>query len=371
MKIFVINPGSTSTKFSLYKGETPVWNTTVHHPADELAAFAHPNDQLQYRNDAMHRAIAEAGLDTDFDAVIGRGGLLRPTPGGVYEVDDLIKHDLINAKMEHVCNLGALLADILAKECGCRSFIADPEVVDEFMPEARLCGIPEIERRSVFHALNGKAVARRYAREIERDYNELNLIVVHMGGGISVAAHRMGKVVDVNNALNGDGPFSPERAGTIPADQFAELCFSGKYTLREVKNMLNGRGGLAAHLGTNDVRLIEEKALAGEEPFKSVLEGMLYTTAREIGARSVALRGKVDAIIITGGIAHSRYCVDRLIDWAGFIGPVVVRPGEDEMGSLAFNAYGALTGDLPIITYDPDGTRCHQKAEAEAEATIA
>ena len=349
MKIFVINPGSTSTKFSVSDGQAMIWNTTVHHPADELAGFNHPNEQLDYRNRAMHRAIEEAGLDiSEFDAVIGRGGLLRPTPGGVYEVDEYIIHDLVHAEMEHVCNLGALLADILAKEAGCRSFIADPEVVDEFMPEARLSGLPMLERRSVFHALNGKAVARLYAREIGRRYDELNLIVVHMGGGISVAAHRMGKVVDVNNALNGDGPYAPERAGTLPADQFAELCFSGKYTLREIKKMINGRGGLAAHLGTNDTRLIEQKALAGEEPYKGVLEGMLYGTAREIGARSVALRGKVDAIIITGGIAHSKYCVDRIVEWAGFIGPVVVRPGEDEMFSLAFNAACALTGELPI-----------------------
>lgn len=368
MKIFVINPGSTSTKFSLYENETEIWKTTVHHPAEELIAFHHPNEQLEYRNNAMHRAIAEAGIPMEFDAVIGRGGLLRPTPGGVYEVDDLIKHDLIHAEMEHVCNLGALLADDLAKECGCRSFIADPEVVDEFMPEARYSGLPQIERRSVFHALNGKAVARRYAKSIDRPYDELNLIVVHMGGGISVAAHRRGKVVDVNNALNGDGPFSPERAGTIPADQFAELCFSGKYTLREVKKMLNGRGGLAAHLGTNDARLIEDKALAGEEPYRSVLNAMIYAVAKEVGSRSVALRGKVDAIIITGGIAHSKYIVDQLVDWAGFIAPVVIRPGEDEMGSLAYNAYCALTGELPISVYDPDGTRVKECVEAEAMA---
>lgn len=357
MKIFVINPGSTSTKFSLYENENEVWKTTVHHPAEELATFRHANDQLDYRDQAMHRAIAEAGLPLNFDAVIGRGGLLRPTPSGVYEVDDLIKHDLIHAKMEHVCNLGALLADNLAKECGCRSFIADPEVVDEFMPEARFSGIPEIERRSVFHALNGKAVARRYAKSIHRPYDELNLIVVHMGGGISVAAHRRGKVVDVNNALDGDGPIAPERAGTIPATQFAELCFSGKYTLHEIKKMLNGRGGLAAHLGINDMRIIEERALNGDEQANALLNAMIYSVAKEIGSRAVALRGKVDAIIMTGGIAHSRYIVDKIVDWAGFIAPIVMRPGEDEMGSLAYNAYAALTGELPISVYDPDGTR--------------
>lgn len=372
-RIFVINPGSTSTKFSVYEDETPVWNLSVHHPADELAQFRHANDQLDYRDAAMHRAIAEAGIDTNFDAVIGRGGLLRPTPGGVYEVDELIKHDLIHAEMEHVCNLGGLLAENLAREVGCKAYIADPEVVDEFMPEARLSGIPEINRRSVFHALNGKAVARRCSKELGRPYDQLNLIVVHMGGGISVAAHRMGRVVDTNNALNGDGPFSPERAGTIPGDQFAELCYSGKYTLYEIKKMLNGRGGLSAHLGTNDTRFIEDKAIAGEEPYRSVLDAMLYGVAKEIGARSIALRGKVDAIIITGGIAHSKYCVNKIVDWAGFIGPVIVRPGEDEMWALAFNAYGALTGELPVRKYDPDGLLSEEEksGRARCEAKVA
>lgn len=353
MKIFVINPGSTSTKLAIYHDDQEVWRTTLHHPGKELEQFDHPNDQLDYRTQLVYKALKESGHPIEFDAVIGRGGLLRPTPGGVYAVDDLVKHDLIHAKQEHVCNLGALIADIIAAECGCPALIADPEVVDEFMPESRLSGIPEINRHSIFHALNSKSVSRIYAKSIGRKYEELNLIVVHLGGGISVGAHRLGKVVDVNNALNGDGPFSPERAGTVPADQLAELCYSGKYTLREIKNMLNGKGGLLAHLGSNDMKDIASRAEAGEEPYKSVLDSMLYSVAREVGARSVALRGKVDAIIITGGIAHSAYCVDKLRYWVDFIGPIVVRPGEDEVSSLAYNALGALTGELPVQRYNP------------------
>ncbi|MCM1111229.1 MAG: butyrate kinase [Clostridium sp.] len=351
MKIFVINPGSTSTKFALYDGDRELWKHTTLHPVDELAHFLHPNEQFEYRRKAMYDAIREAQIPPEFDAVIGRGGLLKPTPGGVYEVDELIRRDLVNAEMEHVCNLGGLLAEDLASQCGSRAFIADPEVVDEFMPEARLSGLPELPRHSIFHALNSKAASRQYAASIGRRYEDLDLIVVHMGGGISVGAHRHGRVIDVNNALNGDGPFSPERAGTLPADQFAELCFSGKYTLREIKKMINGRGGLAAHLGLNDVRQIAERAEAGEEPYRSVLDAMIYSVAREVGARYVSLRGHVDAIIVTGGIAYSRYCVDRLKEWIDYLAPIVVRPGEDEVQSLAYNAMCALTGQLPIQKY--------------------
>ena len=353
MKIFVINPGSTSTKVALYDGSKRLWEDNTHHPVEEIAHFAHVNEQLEYREATVRRMLADAGIPVEFDAVIARGGLLQPTPGGVYRVTDLVKNDLLYARMEHACNLGAIIADNLAGECGCPAFIADPEVVDEFMPESRYTGIPGITRHSIFHALNSKAVSRRYSEAVGRPYDELNLIVAHLGGGISVGAHCHGKVVDVNNALNGDGPFSPERAGTIPADQFAELCFSGKYTLRQVKKMLNGKGGLAALLGCTDMIEITRRAEAGEEPYKGVIDSMIYTVAKEIGSRAVALRGCVDAIILTGGIAHSRYVVDKLKGWISWIGPIIELPGEDEMGSLAYNAVGALSGKLPIQTYAP------------------
>ena len=354
MKIFVINPGSTSTKLALYENEKQVWTGGAHHPVDDLAKFHHINEQYEYRKEFVHRMLAEAGIPIQFDAVIARGGLLKPTPGGVYAINEQMKHDLIHAQMEHACNLGALIADELAKECNCPAYIADPEVVDERMPEAKLTGIPEIQRISIFHALNSKAVSRRYAASIGKHYEDLNLIVIHLGGGISVGAHLKGKVIDVNNALNGDGPFSPERAGTVPADQLAELCFSGKYTLRQIKMMLNGGGGLAAHLGENDMITIASKAERGVEPYKKVLDAMLYTVAKEAGARYVALRGKVDAIIITGGIAHSDYCIKTLRSWIDCLGNIVLMPGEDEMGSLAYNALGALKGELSLQVYQPE-----------------
>ena len=321
---------------------------------DELAKFHHINEQYEYRKEFVHRMLAEAGIPIQFDAVIARGGLLKPTPGGVYAINEQMKHDLIHAQMEHACNLGALIADELAHECNCPAYIADPEVVDERMPEAKMTGIPEIQRISIFHALNSKAVSRRYAASIGKHYEDLNLIVIHLGGGISVGAHLKGKVIDVNNALNGDGPFSPERAGTVPADQLAELCFSGKYNLRQIKKMLNGGGGLAAHLGENDMITIASKAERGEQPYKEVLDAMLYTVAKEAGARYVALRGLVDAIIITGGIAHSSYCVGVIRSWIDCLGKIVLMPGEDEMGSLAYNALGALKGELPLQVNQPE-----------------
>lgn len=354
MKIFVINPGSTSTKVALFDDEKTVWAAGAHHPAAELAAFHHAIEQYEYRRDFILRLLAEAGIPLDFDAVIARGGLLKPTPGGVYAINEQMKYDLVHARMEHACNLGALIADEIARQCHCPAYIADPEVVDELQPVARFTGIPEIERISIFHALNSKAVSRRYAASIGQHYEELNLIVVHLGGGISVGAHCKGRVIDVNNALNGDGPFSPERAGTMPGDQLAELCFSGKYTLKQVKKLLNGKGGLTAHLGTNDVVTIARKASEGEEPYKGVLDSMLYTVAKQVGAMYVTLRGRVDAIILTGGIAHSDYCVAGLKEQIDYLAPVVLMPGEDEMGSLAYNALGALRGELPLQVYRPE-----------------
>lgn len=323
----------------------------AHHPVGELAAFGHVNEQYEYRKNFIIRQLEKGGIEPRFDAVIARGGLLRPTGGGVYAVNGLMKHDLLNAAHEHACNLGALIADELAGQCGCPAYIADPEVVDELQPVARLTGIPGIERRSIFHALNSKAVSRRYAASAGRRYEDMNLIVAHLGGGISVGAHRKGLVVDVNNALDGEGPFSPERAGTVPAMQFAELCFSGKYTLRQVKQMLNGKGGLAAYLGNNDMITVSRKAEDGEEPYRTVLDAMLYTVAKQIGAMHVTLLGQTDAIILTGGIAYSKYCVGILRRQTEFLAPVVVMPGEDEMGALAANALGALRGELPLIEY--------------------
>lgn len=351
MKIFVINPGSTSTKLAVYENEKSVWMTGAHHPVSELAAFHHISDQYEYRRDFILKCLEEAGIELKFDAVIGRGGLLKPLKGGVYAVNDKMKHDLIHAQMEHACNLGALIADEIAVRCSCPAYIADPVVVDELCPEARFTGIPGMERKSVFHALNQKAVARRYAASIGRKYEDLNLIVVHLGGGISIGAHRKGKVIDVNNALDGEGPFSTERAGTLPAGQLVAMCFSGEYTQKQIKQMISGRGGLTAYLGTNDMITISRNVEEGDEHAKNVVDAMLYTIAKQIGAMHVALVGKVDAIIFTGGIAYDTYCTDRLKAQVEYIAPVVICPGEDEMGSLAYNALGALRGTLPLLEY--------------------
>lgn len=351
MKIFVINPGSTSTKIAIYDNEKPSWMAGAHHPVSELATFNHVNEQYEYRKKFILERLEKDNIPLKFDAVIARGGLLKPTCGGVYPINETMKYDLWHAEMEHACNLGALIADDIAVISGCPAFIADPEVVDEMQDKARLSGIPEIDRKSVFHALNSKAVSRRYARSCGKKYEDLNLIVVHLGGGISVGAHRKGRVIDVNNALNGEGPFSPERAGTIPALQFAELCFSGKYTLTNIKQLLNGKGGLIAHLGSNDMISISRNAEEGKEPDKQVLDAMLYTVAKQIGAMYVSLLGKVDAIILTGGIAYSEYCVANIREQIDYLAPIVMMPGEDEMGSLAYNALAALRGDLPLQVY--------------------
>ena len=353
MKILVINPGSTSTKLAVYDENGPLWKDSVSHPAKELAAFHHINEQYGYRCSHVRETLDKAGIPLEFDAVVARGGLLKPTPGGVYRIDERIKHDLWYADMEHASNLAAWIADEIACEVGCPSFIADPVVTDELCDLARVSGIPGIPRVSIFHALNSRAVSRNYAARIGKRYEDLNLVVAHLGGGISVSAHRSGKVIDVNNALNGEGPFSPERAGTVPAGQLADLCFSGKYTHQEIRKMLNGRGGLMGHLGTTDVQTIVRWAHAGAKNHKLVLDAMLYTVAKQIGAMHVALHCQTDAIILTGGIAFSDYCIEEICGWIEGMAPVVVIPGEDEMGALAMNAIGALKGELPLQEYNP------------------
>lgn len=350
-KILVINPGSTSTKLAVYEDLEQVWRTSVFHSAKELAQFHHINEQYAYRRAHVLEALERAGIPMAFDAIVGRGGLLRPTPGGVYRIDEKIKHDLWHASVEHASNLAGLMADEFARQVGCPSFIADPVVTDELRDVARLSGIPEIPRVSVFHALNSRAVSRRYAASVRKHYEELDLVVAHLGGGISVSAHRHGRVVDVNNALDGEGPFSPERAGTVPARQLVDLCFSGKYTQKEICKLLNGRGGLLAHLGTTDVQTIVRWVHAGNEHHKRVLEAMVYTVAKQIGAMHVALHGHTDAIILTGGIAHNAYVISLLREWIEGLARIVVIPGEDEMGALAMNALGALKGELPLQVY--------------------
>jgi len=365
MRILVINPGSTSTKLAIYEDDKPVWTGGAHLPLDELAKFHRIIDQYEYRRDFIIDKLKKDNIELKFDAVIGRGGLLCPLHGGVYLVNDKMKEDLKNTTHEHACNLGALIADEIAKQCGCPAYIADPVVVDELDPRARICGIPEIRRESIFHALNQKAVSRQYAASIGKKYEDLNLIVAHLGGGVSIGAHRKGKVIDVNNALNGEGPISPERAGTVPSEALVNLCFSGKYDIRQIKKMIHGHAGLVAYFGTNDMITIERKAEKGEEPYSLLFNAMLYTIAKEIGAMYVALMGQVDGIILTGGMAHGAYCVNEIKKQVGYMAPVIVIPGENEIKSLAFNALGALRGELPVQTYT--GISCVEEINLEVK----
>lgn len=352
MRILAINPGSTSTKIAVYENENRIFVTTFYHSPEALSHFPTILSQYDYRKELIIDELKKENLFSDFDAIVGRGGLLKPIASGVYEVNEVMKNDLRNATMQHACNLGGLLAeDIALLIPGCKAYIADPVVVDELEDVARLSGSPLMMRKSVFHALNHKAIARKYARSVNKKYEELDLIVAHLGGGISVAAHRQGRVIDVNNALEGSGPFSPERAGTLPARQLVDLCFSGDYTQEEIKKMITGRGGLMAHLGTTDARDVVKRINEGDARAELVLKSMIYNIAKEIGSMSVVLHGKVDAILLTGGISYNDYCINKLKEYIAFIAPVYVFPGEDEMEALAFNALGALRGKLNCKEY--------------------
>ena len=352
--ILAINPGSTSTKFALFEEESLVFEKTLRHSSEELIGFAKITDQFHFRKDLiMNELVARKTDFSKIAAVIGRGGLVKPIESGIYRVNERMMTDLRNCLMgEHASNLGALIADEIASSLpDAKAFIVDPVVVDELQPIARLSGHPEIERISIFHALNQKAVARAYASSIGKDYKDLNLIVAHMGGGISVGAHRKGKVVDVNNALGGDGPFSPERSGGLPSNQLAELCFSGKFTYSEVKSMLIGKGGMVAYLGTNDFREVCSLAENGDAKADLVRKAASYQIAKEIGAMAAVLNGDVDAIILTGGMAYQESNVSFIKTMTGFIAEVVLYPGEDEMKALAFSGLLALKGEIVIKEY--------------------
>ncbi|MDD2594989.1 MAG: butyrate kinase [Bacteroidales bacterium] len=346
MKILSINPGSTSTKIALYNNRDEVFSKTLRHSAEEIAKYRSVIEQYEFRKKMILEALKENGIEiAELSAIVGRGGLLKPIPSGVYEVNDNMVADLRSASYgEHASNLGGILARELAKDAkGCRAFIADPVVVDELSDIARITGHPLFKRISIFHALNQKAIAKMYAAFKGVPYESLNLIVVHLGGGVSVGAHYKGQVIDVNNALNGDGPFSPERSGTLPALQLADMCFSGKYSFDEVKKIISGKGGTVAHLGTNNFAEIEDKAQS-DPHFKLISDAFVYNVAKEIGAMAVVMKGKVDAILITGGIAHGTHLMEQLSDYVRFIAPVKIYPGEDEMAALAMNGLAVMEG---------------------------
>lgn len=352
--ILAINPGSTSTKFAIFEEDELVFEKTLRHPGEELTHFDRITDQFHFRKDLILKELSERKTELSrIEAVVGRGGLVKPIESGIYIVNDRMKEDLEAGILgQHASNLGGLIADDIASSLpNARAFIVDPVVVDELQPVARLSGHPSIERISIFHALNQKAVARTYAASVGKQYEDLNLIVSHMGGGISVGAHRKGKVVDVNNALHGDGPFSPERSGGLPSGQLADLCFSGKFTHRQVRSMITGQGGIMAYLNTNsfiDVCAMGEK---GNEKAILVMEALAYQIGKEIGACAAVLKGKIDAIILTGGLAYQESHIERIKSMVGFIAKIVVYPGEDEIKALAFNGLMALDGKIRIMTY--------------------
>lgn len=347
-KILSINPGSTSTKFAVYEEETIVSMHTIRHSTEELKPFLHIFDQYNFRKNLILNKLQEDDISlNDISAIVGRGGFTRPVESGVYEVNDRLIEDLKNCKgREHASNLGGVIAHEIANKIpGCRAFIADPVVVDELQDVARISGLPQFPRRSTFHALNHKAIGRRYAQSIGTTYDKLNLVIAHLGGGISVAAHRLGKVIDTNQALDGFGPFSPERAGTMDAGALIRLCFEGKYNLPEIEKLLVGSGGLVAHLGTNDVKQVVERIDSGDAHAKLILEAMAYNVGKEIAAMLAVFEGNVDAVILTGGIAHNQLVVNYIKRMIAPLAHLVVYPGEDEMGALAMAGLRVLRGE--------------------------
>lgn len=353
--ILAINPGSTSTKIAVYKGDEEVFVKNIKHETHELEGFKKITDQYEFRKNIILNELKENDFDLNFiKIIVGRGGLVKFIPSGVYEVNESMIADLkagING--EHASNLGGLIAHDIAKSInGSQAFIADPVVVDELDDIARVSGHPEFERVSIFHALNQKAIARTYAKDVSKRYEDLNLIVVHLGGGISVGAHSKGRVIDVNQALNGEGPFSPERSGTLPVGQLAKACFSGKYTLEEIKKMICGRGGFVAYLGTNDAYKVELRMMDGDKEAEKIYSAMAYQVSKEIGAMATVLKGDVDAILLTGGIANGKPFVERIIDRVEYIAPIHVYPGEDEMRALAMNGHLILTGEVEAKKYE-------------------
>jgi butyrate kinase len=353
-RILVINPGSTSTKIAVYKNGDVVFLKTIRHSVEELSQFKRISDQYEFRKNIIYNELKNAEIRLDLiRIVVGRGGIVKPIASGVYRVNETMKRDLIEAKRgEHASNLGALIADDIARQLpSAEAFIADPVVVDELEPIARYSGHPLFERVSLFHALNQKAIARAHAKSLMRRYEDMDLIVAHLGGGISVGVHHKGRVVDVNQALDGDGPISPERSGTLPVGELLKMAFSGKYTYEEMKSMVVGKGGLYAYTGLNNAYEVEKAAQAGDKKCYDVMEAMAYQTAKEIGAFSTVLKGDVDAILITGGMANSKWFCNLIIERIHKIAPVYVYPGEDEMKALAENGALILNGEIEPKEY--------------------
>ncbi len=356
VRILAINPGSTSTKFAVYFDGECVFKKTISHSFEELLAYKTIIDQFDFRKGLILDSLVEEGIEVDsIKFIIGRGGLTFPIESGVYRVNNLmLKHVQEGVLGQHASNLGPMLADYIALQIpNARAFIADPVVTDEMEDVARVSGNKLFERRSIFHALNQKATARIHAKKMGVKYNELQLIVAHLGGGISVGAHKNGRVIDVNNGLNGEGAFSPERSGTLPAGQLVELCFSGRYSKSEVQRMILGEGGFVSYLGTNNAREVEKRADSGDKQAQFIQEALFYQVAKQIGEMAVVLEGKTDAILLTGGLAFNKKLEMYIRKKTGFIAPVYSYPGEDELEALAINALRVANGEVKVKEYNP------------------
>ena len=351
-RVLVINTGSTSTKIAVYQDDEPIIEQTLAHSTEELAHFGNVVEQLDWRRDIILNKLAAENIAIDsLSAVIGRGGLLRPVKSGVYKVNQKMIDELHCCSPQHASNLSAIIAANIAERCNVNAYIADPIVVDERDEVAKICGVKQIRSRCIFHALNQKATSRIYAEEIGEQYENLNLVVAHMGGGISVAAHKKGVVVDVNNALDGEGPIAPERAGTLPAGELVNMCFSGQYTHKQVNSMIVGNAGLVSLTGCNSVKELCDRAQTGDAEATMAIEAMCYTTAKQIGAMATVLQGNVDAILITGGIANSKFIVEKVSSYCRYIAPIRVYPGENELMALAMNAMRVLRGQTQAQDY--------------------
>ena len=353
VKSLIINPGSTSTKIGVFEDETLLFEETLRHSTEEISKYATIFDQKDFRKNIIIDLLKSKEFDVkSLGMVVGRGGMLKPIPGGTYACTDALVKDLeVGVSGQHASNLGGILAREIADEIGVPSFIVDPVVVDELMPIARYSGVPELPRVSIFHALNQKAVAKRYAKETGKKYEDLNLIVVHMGGGVSVGPHKNGKVIDIFNALDGDGAFSPERSGAVPVGALVTMCFSGEYTQAEVYKKLVGNGGFNAYVGTNDMRDVEKMVNEGNEKAAEVRDAFILQMSKNIGAMATVLEGKVDQIIVTGGIAYDKYVVAKLKERCEWIAPFTVYPGEDELLALVQGGLRVLNGEEEAKNY--------------------
>ncbi len=353
MKILVINPGSTSTKVAVFENLDLLVDKTIRHTSKSLKKFDELIDQIEMRKKVVIDFLKSNKIElSEIEGFIGRGGLMKPVKSGIYEVNKLMRNDLGSNKYgEHASNLGGLIVFELAESVNKKAYIADPVVVDEMSSVAKISGLNGISRRPLWHALNQKAVAKKYAEKLGFKYEDMNLIVAHLGGGISVGLHKLGRVTDVNNALDGDGPFSPERTGGLPVAAVYELAFSEQYTEEQLRKLNHGFGGLVSYLNTNDAEKVAEMISAGEVFAERVMKAMVYQIVKEIGSLYAVTRGNLDAIIITGGLAYNQSVLQPLLEYIDHLGEIVVYPGEDELEALAYNMYQLLTNKIQLKKY--------------------